>query len=470
MRTTVRTVLGVLVTVGATACAGSAEDSNRGEYSGEREVSQLTQATKRYSDIEVWRCGVAENAASSRLLLGRGGLGNPVWTVNASLTGNGLYRATLPSENLENAIELAGKMCEEAPCLAVEYLLDGCQSGAAGAYPLLRVPCLIAGTLKGPCEAQHITTPARVCALVSQFTAAVLDGPVRVAATASIPSIGMPGTPPLSVTSSTIAARWSQLPDFVGASKLVLPCQCDAGKVPCGGRCVDLQTDVNNCGACGRVCSSGEQCTGGLCICTPVPPSQACASGQTCGTAPDGCGGTVSCGSCTAPETCGGGGVANQCGATSCASDWELVPRSALALESGAGGSGLQGSYDDGTVVMGEGPIWFGPHESGFVPSWYPADRLADASAPALWQTIWGIGSETMSGYILGARSGTVDLGVWCDDYCSIDIPGKLSVVGDDTGSAVGSAQLEAGIWYPITIGYANRWGSNGVGFYRRCP
>jgi hypothetical protein len=74
-----------------------------------------------------------------------------------------------------------------------------------------------------------------------------------------------------------------------------------------------------------------------------------------------------------------------------------------------------------------------------------------------------------MSGYILSPRTGPVDLGVWCDDYCSIDIPGKLSVVGDNTGSAVGTASLESGVWYPITIGYQNRWGSNGVVFYRRC-
>jgi hypothetical protein len=207
------------------------------------------------------------------------------------------------------------------------------------------------------------------------------------------------------------------------------------------------------------------------CACKPdCVPTTCAAKTATCGSVDDGCGGALDCGTCTAPETCGGGGVANQCGGSACASDWELVPRDALALQPGGGGSGLQGSYSDGTVVMGEGPIWFGPHEPGFVPSWYPADRLADASAPALWQTIWGVGSETLSGYILGARTGAVELGVWCDDYCSIDIPGQLSVVGDNTGSAIGSAQLEAGVWYPITIGYANRWGSNGMGFYRRCP
>jgi hypothetical protein len=39
---------------------------------------------------------------------------------------------------------------------------------------------------------------------------------------------------------------------------------CDAGYTQCGGGCFDLQTDSNNCGACGRSCQGGA-CTAGLC-------------------------------------------------------------------------------------------------------------------------------------------------------------------------------------------------------------
>jgi hypothetical protein len=38
---------------------------------------------------------------------------------------------------------------------------------------------------------------------------------------------------------------------------------CDAGTISCGGKCVDTQTDPNNCGGCGVVCNT--QCTAGVC-------------------------------------------------------------------------------------------------------------------------------------------------------------------------------------------------------------
>ena len=43
-------------------------------------------------------------------------------------------------------------------------------------------------------------------------------------------------------------------------------CACPEGLASCGGACVDTQTDVANCGACGEVCgSSGEVCVSGVC-------------------------------------------------------------------------------------------------------------------------------------------------------------------------------------------------------------
>ena len=43
-------------------------------------------------------------------------------------------------------------------------------------------------------------------------------------------------------------------------------CACPAGFAGCDGACVDTQTDVANCGACGEVCgSSGEVCVSGVC-------------------------------------------------------------------------------------------------------------------------------------------------------------------------------------------------------------
>jgi len=158
--------------------------------------------------------------------------------------------------------------------------------------------------------------------------------------------------------------------------------------------------------------------------------------------------------------------VANTFG---CVSDWTLVPREAMAHGGGALGGGLHAVYDDGDE-RDEGPIYFGPHEAGWVPSWYPADRLADASAPALWENISGIGSERLTGEIVGPRTGAVEFSVGADDYASIDLGnGVLSSIGDNTGGAGGTAMLQAGVRYSVAITYMNRWGTNGFNFYWRC-
>lgn len=39
---------------------------------------------------------------------------------------------------------------------------------------------------------------------------------------------------------------------------------CPAGQACCG-RCADLQTDANNCGACFTPCAADESCIGGVC-------------------------------------------------------------------------------------------------------------------------------------------------------------------------------------------------------------
>lgn len=45
-------------------------------------------------------------------------------------------------------------------------------------------------------------------------------------------------------------------------------CQCAAGLEKCGAECLDLLTDVDNCGACGNACDAGNVCDGGVCKCT----------------------------------------------------------------------------------------------------------------------------------------------------------------------------------------------------------
>lgn len=157
--------------------------------------------------------------------------------------------------------------------------------------------------------------------------------------------------------------------------------------------------------------------------------------------------------------------------AGSCPSEYVLVPREALAMgPGGSGGAGLHAAYSNGEVRLGEGPIWFGPHEAGWVPSWYPADRLADDSAPALWRTISGIGGETLTGYIRGPRTGRVGFAVGSDDYMRLEIEGVISLLNDNQQwTTEGTGEMRAGVWYPITLEYRNRWGTNALSFHYRC-
>jgi hypothetical protein len=47
-------------------------------------------------------------------------------------------------------------------------------------------------------------------------------------------------------------------------------CRCPAGRIDCGGACVDPETDRRNCGGCGRVCAEGQACVDGACSGCPA--------------------------------------------------------------------------------------------------------------------------------------------------------------------------------------------------------
>jgi hypothetical protein len=93
------------------------------------------------------------------------------------------------------------------------------------------------------------------------------------------------------------------------------PVVCPAGTTDCGGVCLDLQTDVNNCGACGNVCPEAQPgfdvgCAAGNCF---FMRERACAEGlSSCNevcvnrqTDPANCG---TCGNVCAPgQICFGG-------------------------------------------------------------------------------------------------------------------------------------------------------------------
>ena len=56
---------------------------------------------------------------------------------------------------------------------------------------------------------------------------------------------------------------------------------CPVGSTNCGNECVDIGTDISNCGGCGIVCMAGQACVGGTCItpgtdCTNIAPRATC--------------------------------------------------------------------------------------------------------------------------------------------------------------------------------------------------
>lgn len=94
-------------------------------------------------------------------------------------------------------------------------------------------------------------------------------------------------------------------------------CACPAGRMACGSTCVDLQTDEANCGACGTRCGAAQTCNAGRCTC----PTGQTACGTMCVNTQTDVNNCGMCGrTCTAPATCNAGTCNSLCGpgTTSC--------------------------------------------------------------------------------------------------------------------------------------------------------
>ncbi len=87
-------------------------------------------------------------------------------------------------------------------------------------------------------------------------------------------------------------------------------CACPAPSTTCGSQCVTVQTDATNCGACGKACRTGEVCQGGACVCQRglSPCGAYCVDFAS---DVDNCGG---CGKpCSQGEVCSAGACAAYC-------------------------------------------------------------------------------------------------------------------------------------------------------------
>jgi hypothetical protein len=83
--------------------------------------------------------------------------------------------------------------------------------------------------------------------------------------------------------------------DDMGSSSCA---HCGGTSKCCNQKCIDVSTDKNNCGACGKVCGLGSLCQGGSCTCQGA----VCAQGQVC------CPGTGCKNLMNDAENCGGCG------------------------------------------------------------------------------------------------------------------------------------------------------------------
>ena len=88
---------------------------------------------------------------------------------------------------------------------------------------------------------------------------------------------------------------------------------CKARWKKCGGKCVSLQTDDNNCGACGNRCPANQTCRAGQCE-TSLPPG--CPDNQVCNG-----NGRCRAGVCQPRPTCSGNGVTFRQGEGQCCSE-----------------------------------------------------------------------------------------------------------------------------------------------------
>src|SRR5581483_710885 len=156
---------------------------------------------------------------------------------------------------------------------AVDGLLTGPQPGDLGDWH---------ATLAG--AAVGATTAAGAPTMISV-------GPTTPSATAGAPAPTVGSAPTAAATAAPTSAATAAPTTAPTVAPTTTPTMeptaisCPAGTTLCGDACVDLQTDVDNCGACGRVCPAAQpgfvsDCAAGNCFFrrAPAPP---CDSGLT---------------------------------------------------------------------------------------------------------------------------------------------------------------------------------------------
>lgn len=144
-----------------------------------------------------------------------------------------------------------------------------------------------------------------------------------------------------------------------GQSCVMGTCQCPAGQQLCGGSCVNTAVSNSHCGACNNACSGGRTCQSSTCRC--VFPQNDC-GGSTCldlSTDVNNCGG---CGTVCTPPTgmvasCSGG-CSYSCRAGLGDCDGNSANGCEVDLSNTRDNCGMCGTFCDGTCSAGACSEW----------------------------------------------------------------------------------------------------------------
>jgi hypothetical protein len=211
----------------------------------------------------------------------------------------------------------------------VDGLLTGPRIGDLGDWHASGT--LVGGGEGPPPTATSSAAPGAPTATSAPSSTATATAPAGATATATSTATptATPTETPTPAPTETPTPAPTETPTPTPEPPTPTPIVCPAGETECSGICVDLQTDVNNCGTCGTICPEGQPgfvrgCAAGNCF---FMRERACAEGlSSCNgvcvdrqTDPANCG---LCGNaCGAGEICFGGQCAREhrCGAlTNC--------------------------------------------------------------------------------------------------------------------------------------------------------